>query len=514
VLDLLASLVQKSLVIYEEDEQGQGRYRLLETVRQYGRDRLLEASEAEGVRGRHRDWFLALAEEAEPKLHSIEWVGWLDRLEAEHDNLRAALAWCQRQGEVGLELRLAGAVAQFWVRRSCWEEGRQWVEGALGRAGSGADNGDREFMKARAQALRGSGLLAMALGEGATARSRVEESIRLYRALGDRGRLAWALANLCFIAGDTSAGEESVVHFREAGNKLGLIMPLYHLGNAALVRGDLAGARSLYEESLALAREMGDRWYLARPIAGLGSLAWSQGDYAAARSYFEETVALRRAVQDFALAEFIFELGIIVSEQGDYQRAAALFEESLALSQKQGGKRDIAQSLAGLGAVLCHQGDHEAARSLCEQSIVISRECGGKRLIAQSLTALGEVAFAQGDAAKARLCHAESLALWRELEEETAWRPGKLARCLECLASVAVAEGDPERAARLLGAARALRECHSAPLSPADQCDYDRNIAAIHTALGEERFVVAWAEGRTMALEAAVSLALEEPSNA
>src|SRR5205823_7140008 len=113
VLDLLASLVEKSLVLYEERE-GEGRYRLLETVRQYARDRLLEAGEAAAVRGRHRDWFLALAEQAEPELRGPEQVVWLERLEREHDNLRAALAWSGAQGEGEAGLRLGGALKRFW----------------------------------------------------------------------------------------------------------------------------------------------------------------------------------------------------------------------------------------------------------------------------------------------------------------------------------------------------------------------------------------------------------------
>src|SRR5262249_3068189 len=133
-LDLLTTLVQKSLVVYEEDEQGRGRYGLLETVRQYAQDRLIESGEAETAQGRHLDFFLELAERAERELRRHEQVQWLDRLETEHDNFRAALEWCRAEGTGGeAELRLAGALVWFWEQRSHLSEARQYLEAALSR---------------------------------------------------------------------------------------------------------------------------------------------------------------------------------------------------------------------------------------------------------------------------------------------------------------------------------------------------------------------------------------------
>jgi predicted ATPase/Tfp pilus assembly protein PilF len=523
ILNLLTRLVEQSLVVYEERGGAggagggpwgldPGRYRLLETVRQYGRDQLVETGEAGTVRGRHRDWFLALAEEAAAKLHGADKGVWLDRLDQELDNLRLALDCSIEQGESKLELRLAAALSEFWNSRCHWEEGRQWVEGALARTASDTCEPDGGLTRARALALRGAGSLAANLGDYVAARSRLEESAALFRELGEKHQLATVLRGLHCAAEDLSTVEEalkeSAAIYQEVGDQGGLAISLRFLGNLALQRGEYAQARALYEESVRIARELGDKGVLAIPIAGLGELAWRQGDYAAARTFLEETVALRRETRDVYLAGFIRDLGTVLCEQGDYGEAAVLFEESLAISRERGQKSIIAGSLAGLGVVARHQGDYEAARSLGEQSLAISKQSADRRGIARALALLGLVTQAQGDSAKARSCHAESLALWRELGEDR-----YIAECLEGLAEVARAEGCPERAARLVGAARALRDAVGYPHAPANQLDDDRNIATIRAALGEEAFAAAWAAGRAMNLEEAVAFALEDQTS-
>src|SRR5947209_341989 len=158
VLDLLTRLVEKSLVVYEEDEQGRGRYRLLETVRQYARDRLLEAGEAVGVRSRHRDRFLALAERAEPEMFGKDQAAWLERLETEHDNLRAAWDWSMESNEANMALRLGGSIWRFWHVRGYLEEGRE----RLGRALTCLPSTP---IPLRARALDGAAALALRLGD-------------------------------------------------------------------------------------------------------------------------------------------------------------------------------------------------------------------------------------------------------------------------------------------------------------------------------------------------------------
>jgi predicted ATPase len=428
VLDVLTSLVEKSLVLYEE-RGGEGRYRLLETVRQYARDRLLEAGEA-AVRERHRDWFLALAEQGMVGANERAWPDWLDRLEREHDNLRAALAWSGAEGQGEAGLRLGGALGGFWLVRGYWTEGREHLAGLLALPGAEARTA------ARAKALREAGILASHQGDYGEAWAHLEESRAIYRELGD---------------------------------KEGIANSLFWQAHLARRQGDYGAARALFEENLATYRELGNKEGIHSSLQGLGEVALSQGDYGAAR---------------------------------------ALHEETLAMSRELGNKSGIAWSLYHLGSVVHAQGDYGAARALLEESLAICRELGNKRAIAWSLGQLGMVARRQGDLGPARAHLEESLAICRELGDKL-----ESARGLEELAAVAVTQGQHERVARLFGAAAGIREAMRAPLPPAERAEHDRSVAAVRTALGEEAFAAAWAEGRAMSLEEAVSHALEEPAD-
>jgi predicted ATPase len=218
VLDLLTALVEKSLVVFEDQE---GRYRLLETIRQYARDRLLETGEAEAAREGHRDWFLALAEQARHELKGARQREWLDRLEQEHDNLRAALEWSTDREETEAAWRLADSMGLFWFARGYWSEGRERVgrlrllpESVVAPPGGlpPAAIQNRRLAAAQARALAWTKLLATLEGDPAAAWALAAESVRLARALGDKSVLAEAL---------------------------------FHQGERLLFRGDLAAARAV-----------------------------------------------------------------------------------------------------------------------------------------------------------------------------------------------------------------------------------------------------------------------------
>jgi tetratricopeptide (TPR) repeat protein len=234
VLNLLTRLVEKSLVVYEEDEAGRGCYRLLETVRQYAREKLAAEPQSEIFRRQHRDYFVSVAEDATWKLVGFDQVEWLNRLEAEHDNLRAALEFCADDpgsGEPGL--RLAGSLWRFWTRRGYLREGRARLAAALAHPGAG------EMSQARGDAINGAGTLTYRLGEFAAARGFFEQALAIRRALGDRRGTAMSLNNL---------GKVATEFYR-----------------------DPAAARQYLEESLALLRDLGDRQWFAMALGNLAA---------------------------------------------------------------------------------------------------------------------------------------------------------------------------------------------------------------------------------------------------
>jgi predicted ATPase/DNA-binding CsgD family transcriptional regulator len=293
VLDLLSRLVDKSLVVVEE-RGGEARYKLLETVRQYGAEKLKESTEeATTTKRRHALFFLKLVEEAEPYMLEPQQVTWMDRLDLEHNNLRAALEWL-RQEEAEQGLRLAGALRRFWWSRAYYTEARAWLEEFLKLAGASGE------AAVRAKGLHALGVLIhrnanYAKGDQEVARSCLEQSIEIYRELGDVPHTAavlWDLGRLGNETGDLetarSSLEESLELERRAGNERGIALARSSLGFTALLRGEHGPARAHFEESLRVLRELGSPDEIKRCLLFLGHLACDLGDYAAARARFAE----------------------------------------------------------------------------------------------------------------------------------------------------------------------------------------------------------------------------------
>ncbi len=339
VLNLLSRLVDKSLVVVEE--RGGARYRLLETVRQYGEEKLNESpEEAAAIKRRHSDFFLKLAEEAEPAMLGPQQDAWMERLELEHDNLRAALEWLQEEGEVERSLRLAGALGRFWWFRGYFTEGRAWLEELLELAKASSRTA------VRAKALHALGVLIhrsadYAVGDQELARSRLEESIEIYRELRDVPRTAvvlWNLGRLSNEAGDLetarSSLEKSLELERQSGNERGIAQARSSLGFTALLRGEHGAARAHLEESLRVLQRLGSTEDTIRCLLFLGHLACDQRDYIAARAWFaemtEDDVLVRyRYAAPFALEAY----ARLAAGEGDAARALRLMGAAAGLRQ-------------------------------------------------------------------------------------------------------------------------------------------------------------------------------------
>jgi non-specific serine/threonine protein kinase len=359
VVYLLIGLVEKSLVVTDDDED---RYRMLETVREYAREKLATSGDADVVRERHRDFFLVLAMNAEAHLAGPDQAIWLQRLENDHDNLRAALEYCLLAG-ADAALRLCSALHWFWIMRGYRAEGLDWCVRALGVEGV-----DQRTPQ-RAMALHAAGVLAYHLGDFSAARDHHQDSLAIARGLGDHEGVARATISL---------------------------------GNLRLRQGDPAAARILCEEALALSRNLNDPWLTQQSLNGLGNVAGALGEFPRAQSLFEESLAIARERADrVRIAISLNNLGYLTFQRGQYSAARAWHEESLAIRRELKDPGGIAYSLSGLGEVALHQGDQSAAGAFLRAALSIRRELGDKMGIVELLEQLAAVIGALGDPLRA-----------------------------------------------------------------------------------------------------------------
>jgi predicted ATPase/class 3 adenylate cyclase len=498
VLDGVASLVDNSLIRQEEQTAGQARLSMLETIREYGLECLSASGEAEAVRKQHGEFFRALAEEAEPELWRQ--AAWIDRLESEHDNLRAALDWCAGHSpEAGL--CLAGALHWFWHIRGHFTEGRRRLEMALAAAPSAGVSARRTALCAAAQ-------LAGSMGDDEQARAWGEESLTLCWEAGDTAGIAWSLlaragglfkpgalalqpepgqALTLFREIDETAGaalalymsampamveqwamarlEESLALCRSAGYRWLSSYPLEMLGWGAIRWGQTERARALFEESLGIRREYGDRAAIMHTLHGLWAVAHQAGDVAGATALVEESLAMARESSNKLLTvEVHGGAGEHYFAHGEYERARVHFEEALALNKELG--QWPAFLLGRLASVVQVQGDRERARvlreearALSEESLATWQERGTKMDIAWSLGDLGSIALDQEDYGTARALLEESLTIFRELgitQDRTIWLHG-MVRSLPSMARVARVEGEYGTARLLLEESLAIK---------------------------------------------------------
>jgi non-specific serine/threonine protein kinase len=389
VLERLAQLVDASLVQADPGADGEPRYRFLQTVQQYSREKLSDASEPQrqDARRRHAMYFRNLVEGSGQGLLGPQQAVGFERLEREHDNLRAALGFALDSGDVDLGLRLAAAMVRFWTIRCHFSEGRKWFERCI-------DLAQRD--------------------------GKVDQD---------------ALATI-----------------------------LNGAGNFATMRGDFVVADDLLRQSLQLRRERGDQMGAARTLLNLGNVAFSRGDHAAATRLFEESLDIRRQLGD---------------------------------------TRGMARVLSNLSVLARDGGDVERMTDLAEEALVLARQVGDQEGIALALVSLGVAAHVRQDFADALQLLKQSLSLFAELRH---WR--EIAECIELIAGVCSNISQFDRAGRLLGAAEALIESVGLVPLPADRFEYQRAIAALRGALGEDGLAARWAEGRSLTPDSAVSEAL------
>ncbi|HLW46283.1 MAG TPA: tetratricopeptide repeat protein [bacterium] len=537
VLELLGRLVDKSMVQMEKPTAA-ARYRFLETVREFVREKLVDAGEADAARRRHATFFLALAERAEPELRGPGQASWLDRLETEHDNLRVALEWSLSQDKDETGLRLAAALAGFWHGRGYLNEGREWLERAQ-RQGN-------DTSAAFANVLVGAARLAfaqddferaVALLERAVplARSRdpetlmlslawlghalwhrddrtraialCEESHALCRSAGAGWAAAVTLAEIATVVlheGEPERAirllEESLALYRKAGDSAGIAQCLHQLGVQATNQGDYARAASLMQEALELQRQLGRKPAVAASLVRLGRIALQRGQYEDAIALLEAGTALTDELGKTWDAPYRKAgLGLAVLATGDVTRAAGLFEESLAVGEPAAHRGSgsfragSADSLLGLGIVARYRDDHARARRLLEDSLDAFRTAGDIDGAAAALHQLGLLAQTENDFDREGELLRESLASRRARGDRLG-----VAECVEAMVVVAHRRGAFERSAQLAGLAASLRGQIGAPRWAIDRAAYDHEVAALRASMGEHAFAAACAAGTAL----------------
>jgi predicted ATPase/class 3 adenylate cyclase len=360
-LDVLAGLnglVDKNLLQPRDGPGGDSRVALLETIREYALERLAERGEADATARRHADYYLSLAEQAEPELLGPRQGAWYERLEADLDNLRAALAWSLAHQKVEATARLAASVLPFWVSRSHANEGLRWLDTAL-------EHRSRLSPPALAKGLFAKGDLLLELG-------------------ADHRQ-----ANLFL--------EESLAQFQELGDITWTVRTISQLGWAASRAGDLDRSVALREQAVALARDEADKWNLAMALGNLGGSLWKVGDYARARAALEEALRLYRALgEPEGIAFALCGLGMLTLSEGDHKQASSLLEEALGLVRKVGHLPDTGRYLADLGVVVLHEAEYDRAAALFEEGLRLARQVEDELLTGQCLWGMAVVAAAHG----------------------------------------------------------------------------------------------------------------------
>jgi predicted ATPase/Tfp pilus assembly protein PilF len=360
----VSSLLDKSLLRQEEGPNGEPRFVMLETVHEFAREKLGESPEADEIKRAHAEYFLTLAEDAYPELKGANQLEWLERLEAEHDNMRAALSWALERKEAEVALKLGGALWWFWSVRDYYSEGRRWLEAALAIEG-------RVSPEVRAMALAGAGSLALDQGDLDRAKEACEEGLEL-------------------LAHEAKEASEA---------KLNLLV---WLGWVAWRREEHGQAKQLFEEGLALSPEIRDVWWIATSLSNLAVVSYSKGDYERATELYEESMDfLREQGNKHSLAINLNNLAMVMYSQGDLRRAAQLTEEAVALLRELASRGDVALGLYNLGWIALLQDDIGKAAYLYRESLSFSWEIGRNPLVQWALEGLACLAGAKGETERA-----------------------------------------------------------------------------------------------------------------
>ena len=496
VLESLSRLVDQSLVVSED--RGHARFRMLETIHRYARERLAESGTAEEFQRRHAESFLRLAEQAEPMIRGPQQATWLRRLQADHDNLSAAIDWALRR-DPEVAVRLTSALAYFWLIGRRRSEIRQ-------RLAEAAEVARGASPASRARALVWAAQLANVEARPDQAAAQAREAYELLKGAGDAWWVAMCEAILGLTVGFSGdigpAGDllaASRARFEALGDTWGAALASMFLGYAATFAARHERAATLARESLDGFRAAGDQWGQTMALELLGLLARHRGAFDDAVTAYEEALGV---VRDLGLRDevpfLLADLGDLQVHLGNFETAAILHKEALDLAQDLGARDAVALARNGLGVSARRQEDYGRAAELHRQALSFYREAGLAAEMARTLAFLGYVEELRGDLDAAEACHRESLRITLGLADAA-----PLAVALDGLACAAAARRQPRRTAVLLGAAQAVRTRTGTTLLPQERADAARAADAAVSALGADAVTGLMEQGRRMSAQEA-----------
>jgi len=466
VLDLLSNLVDKSLVIVDH-KHGLARYGMLETVRQFSAELLAASGDADEFRRRHANLFIKLAEEADPKLRGADQLEWLEILEDEHENLRAALGWSIASDEANDAARLVGALGWFWFIRGYWEEAWKWLTMSL-------DMVMDPEPRLRAKALYRAGGLEVIRGNLAGPSELVKEALDICTENGDEEGMAWCLNLLgqvtTFDKQDLDQGssnlKKSIELFQSLDDEWGVAWSTRYLGQIAEIEEDIDRSVALQKEALQRFEDLGDVWNVAHSLFLYGGTLRDQGNYPEAKKFYLESYSKCELVKDDVMAAHALQgLGMVAFEMKHYREADENLRDSLEVMQRIGDEYCASRILGYLARMAQHDGDFDQAVELLRGSLL-----GFSKLN----------------------------------------REEQIVICLARFAALAEIAEHNKRAARLLGAALTSRTGSQAVLLPHLRDEFEGQVVALREAMGDKIFERMYAEGAAMSLEEATTYALEE----
>lgn len=508
IIEMLSNLAEKSIIIFDDLNE---RYKMLETIRQYGKDLFENPEEVNSIMRKHLGYFLKFAESMNLKFRGSEQAECFIRLESENGNFQTALSWSLEGMYKEEGARLAISLGWYWFVRGYIYTATNWLEIIL-------ENSNEICKSNYAGALYLRAEFKLNEGDYEGAKSLFEKCLSYKQELGDKRGIAISfttLGNIANVKGEFQEAktlyEKSIALSRELEDKHNTCTVLNNLGQIEIYFGNYETAKKIIEESYTLSVETGDKYLLYFSLHNAGHLAISQNDFERASEYFQKSLSVSRETGFKAgISESLYEQGEIATYHGDFERARECFDECLNTANEIGEKVCIVMAHNGKGNLEYMLGNYNTAKLQYEKCIKLSIELGDKKGLAKSLRNIGNLEFELSEFQKARSLFEESL----KLQFEMGLNPG-ISDCLIALAEISNKENNfdsdsinVKRAVRMLGAAERIILSLGIKLSGSELLRYERTFKSLNEKIADETFSEYFDEGKEITIEQAVELAL------